>query len=424
MSEHAIKRHVGDVCDQLWEEEIDFLRALVRRPSLRGQTNPVQQFIADQLRDMGLRVSTEGIDVGRIAELPGYSPAEWSYDGLVNVVGTAPGVGAGGRSIVLNGHVDVVSPEPVAHWRYDPWSGDIADGKMFGRGAADMKAGIAAMMYALKAVRQAGVDLAGDVVVQTVIDEECSGNGTLACLAAGHRADAAVVPEPTQLAVVTAHPGVLWCRIHIRGRGAHAESASTAVNAAEKAFLLVPALRALEAERNRPEHRHAVFAGIDHPLNFNVGTVHAGDWPSTVPEVCTVEVRASYYPDESMGRVKERIRETLLEAAHGDPWMRDNPPEVTFFGFQAEPAIYDMDREIVRILARNHAEVTGTEMRKAALTATVDNRFFELYYGIPSVCYGPMGGRLHAPDEWVDLRSMRDCTRALAGLLVDWCGTA
>jgi acetylornithine deacetylase len=295
---------------------------------------------------------------------------------------------------------------------------------MYGRGAADMKSGVAAMIYALKAVHEAEVKLRGDVLIESVIDEECTGNGTLSCLAQGFRADAAVIPEPTHLSLVTAHPGVLWCRIRVRGLGAHAAWASTAVNAAEKVFVLIQALRELEAEWNRPQRRHPAFANRDHPLNFNVGTFHAGDWPSSTPELATVEVRLSYFPGENVEAVKRRIRECVMDASEKDEWLREHPPEISFFGFHAEPAVYDTGSEIARVVAANNECVTGRSTQARPFTATIDNRFFQLYFDIPTACYGPIGERLHAPDEWVDLESVRVCTQSLAGVLIDWCGLA
>ncbi|HEX2325007.1 MAG TPA: M20/M25/M40 family metallo-hydrolase, partial [Chloroflexota bacterium] len=229
-----------------FEEEVDFLRRLVRCPSTRGETNGAQRVVAAELRRMGLVVQEVGIDHEAIAGHPGYAPVEWSYDGLFQVLGILPGApgapGApgspeaeGGRSLVLNGHVDVVSAEPLSHWRYDPWGAEIAGGRLYGRGACDMKAGVAAMLFAVRAVRQAGITLRGDVRVQSVVDEECGGNGTLSLLSQGHGGDAVIIPEPSGLSLSTATLGVLWCRIRVRGRAAHAGAASTAINAVEKA---------------------------------------------------------------------------------------------------------------------------------------------------------------------------------------------
>lgn len=430
----AAKAAVFAAVERHFDEEVDFLRELVKCPSTRGNTNGAQQVVAGALRRMGLGVQELGIDRERIAGLPGFSPAEWSYAGLIQVVGTLPGAdagrtaggasGTGGRSLVLNGHVDVVSPEPVAHWRHDPWGGDVVAGRLYGRGACDMKAGVAAMLYAVHAVREAGIALRGDVLVQAVVDEECGGNGTLSLLDQGYGGAAVVVAEPSGLGLSSATLGVVWCRIRVRGRAAHAGAAAAAVNAIEKAYVVVRALRALEEAVNRPDVRHPLYAGVPHPLNFNLGAIQGGDWPSSVPEACLLEVRLACFPGEDLDRLEARVRDQVSRAATEDPWLRDVPPEVTFFGFRGEGAVYDTDGEIARTVAGNHTLVTGAPPPVGVSTATDDRRFFQLYYGIPAVCYGPAGGQLHAVDEWVELASVNTCTRVLAGVLLDWCGVA
>ncbi|MBI3972057.1 MAG: ArgE/DapE family deacylase [Chloroflexi bacterium] len=426
----AAKAAAFAAIEQAFGQEVDFLKTLVRHPSTRGQTNGVQHLVAATLHAMGLRVDEVPVEPERIAGRPGFSPADWPYDGLFQVVGTLPAAGAGGmaatggRSLILNGHVDVVSPEPVGHWTRDPWAGEVAGGRMYGRGTGDMKAGVGAMIYALKAVQAAGIGLGGDVLVETVLDEECGGNGTLALLAQGYRAGAAVIPEPSGLGLTRAHLGVLWCRIRVRGRAAHAGAASRAVNAVEKAYVVLQAIKTLEAEANRPEARHPLYAAVEHPLNYNVGVIHGGDWPSSVPEACTLEVRFACYPGEALDAVQARLCDGVLRAAAADDWLREHPPELTFFGFRGEGAVYDLDGDLVRAVAASHAQVLGTPLPVGVSTASDDRRFFQLYHGIPAVCYGPIGGQLHAVDEWVDLESLRACTCVLAGVLIDWCGVA
>ena len=188
--------------------------------------------------------------------------------------------------------------------------------------------------------------------------------------------------------------------------------------------MLVQALRSLEAEENRLKRRHPAYVNVEHPINFNPGVVVAGDWPSSVPEVCTVEVRLSCFPGEKLEEVETRVRAHLRQAIESDPWLRSTRPEIAFFGFRAEGAVYDSHAEIGSTLASCHEAITGRPLLPRPITATTDNRFFQLYYGIPSVCYGPTGGQLHAPDEWVDLESVRICTRVLASTLADWCGVA
>ncbi|MBO0744618.1 MAG: ArgE/DapE family deacylase [Candidatus Dormibacteraeota bacterium] len=420
----AAREAVRDAVERGWDDEVAFLRALVGERSLRGMTAGAQLLVERRMRELALQPERVAIEVEKLRGRPGYSPVDWSSAGEYDLSGRLPGATSDGRSLILNGHVDVVPSTPDDHWTRDPWGGEIEGGRMYGRGAADMKAGVAAILAVVAAVRAAGVTLRGSLELQSVVEEECSGHGTLALLEAGHRADAAIVPESTGQSLCTAHPGVLWCRVAVQGLGAHAETADAAVNAIERLWPLIAAVRELEAEVNQEAARHPAFAGLAHPLNYNLGTLHAGDWPSSVPEAATMEIRFSYPPGESVAGARRRIEEHLRRAAEEDPWLREVPPEITWFGFAAEPAVYDTDDVLSRTLEQNHLQTVGKALARRPFAATIDNRFFALYAGMPTACYGPTGDRYHAPDESVDLATVLQTTHVLAGTVLDWCGVA
>ena len=419
---NELEQRVTDQIEQNWEGETSFLQGLVQRPSTLGNEARVQQFIADELSRMGLEVDVWQIDHAEISREPGYSPVEWSYEGRPNVATTWRGSGDG-RSLLLNGHIDVVPATPEHHWIYDPWGGEIKDGRMYGRGAADMKSGVAAMIYAVRALREVGVDLKGSVTLETVIEEECTGNGALAARTRGYNADATIIPEPLNKTALVAQVGVMWARITVKGKGAHAERASGAVNAIGKTYLMIQAVEELESLVNaeeRPEH----FRETEHPLNYNTGVIRGGDWASSVPEECSFEVRISAYPGEDLGEVRDRFKSHLLEAAKADPWLSENPPEISFYAFLAEGCTIDREAEIFDPLRKHHRNLMGSELESLAFTGTTDARFFNLYNDTPATCYGPVGGGLHAPDEWVDLDSVKNVTKVLALTVMDWCGVA
>ncbi len=407
-----------------WEAELAFLRDLVAIPSTLHHEGAAQARVMDELRALGLEPQAQAIDHGAIRRLPGYSPVPWSYRERPNVAATWPGAG-GGHGLVLNGHIDVVPVTPERLWTHDPWGAEIEGGRLYGRGAADMKSGIAAMIHAVGAVRRAGVQLRGDVTLQTVIEEECTGNGTLAALsaarAAGARFDAAIIPEPFNQTVLAAQVGVLWARITVEGAGAHVLGADRAVNAIDKAAVVMAGLRRMEEEANALP-RPAAYAGVPHPLNYNVGVARGGDWPSSVPSECVLEVRFSAYPGADLEEEQRRFEASVVAEAARDPWLRDHPPTVEFYGFKAEGCEVDAGEDIVASLGRAHREVTGADAESYVSTATTDVRFFTLYHGVPATCYGPVGGGLHAPDEWVELESVRQVTRVLARATLDWCG--
>jgi len=417
-------RRVHEAVDANWDQEVEFLRGLVSRRSTLGEEAPVQRFVAAELADLGLDVDVWDIDPARIVRLPGYGPVEWSFEGRPNVAARRPAAVGGGRSLVFQGHVDVVPATPEHRWTRDPWAGEIADGRMWGRGAADMKAGVAAMLYAARALQDAGVGLRGDLSLVTVIEEECTGNGALSALDRGYTADAAVIPEPFGQRALEAQVGVLWARVTVRGQGAHAERATEVQNAIVKAARVIEAVVAIEEAVNREELRHPQFSSTPHPLNYNVGIVRGGDWASSVPEECVLEVRLAAYPGEHLPDVQQRFRDALVEGVRDDPWLAENPPEVAFYAFQADGFVLPREAPIMQTLAAVHGDVVGGELEFLTFTATTDARLFNLYYDVPATCYGPAGGNLHAPDEWVDLESVREVTKVLAATAMDWCGVA
>ncbi|MEX2540755.1 MAG: ArgE/DapE family deacylase [Trueperaceae bacterium] len=407
--------------DRNWGAQLDFIGDLVRTPSLRGNEAAAQERVAAEMSDFGLEPELWEIDHEAISDSPGYSPADWSYVGRPNLSAAWRGSGKGGRSLIFNGHIDVVPAAPESFWTRDPWGGEVSGGRMYGRGAADMKSGIAAMVYAVRALREANATVRGDIHLQTVLEEECTGNGTLAALQRGPGADAAIIPEPFGHTMLEAQVGVLWARVRVRGAGAHVLGADKAVNAIVKAGRLIDAVRELELDVNGRTGRPPQFAELQHPLNFNVGTIRGGEWPSSVPSECIFEVRLSAFPGADLAAAQSDFASYLLAVSQRDPWLAKNPPDIAFFGFLAEGCVLERDEPIFASLAQAHRAVTGGAPEYLVSTATTDVRFFNLYHGIPATCYGPLGGALHAPDEWVDLESVRAVTKVLALAALDWC---
>lgn len=224
--------------------------------------------------------------------------------------------------------------------------------------------------------------------------------------------------------LLEAQVGVMWARVTVKGKGAHAERASASVNAVLKACRLMEAVKELEGQVNDSADSHPLFDGVEHPLNYNIGIIRGGDWASSVPEECVFEVRLSCYPGEDLEEVGSRFHAYLLEAAERDDWLSESSPEISFYAFRAEGCVVDRGEPIVQTLRRCHEEATGEDPAFFSFTGTTDARFFNLYHGIPTTCYGPAGANLHGPDEWVDLESVREVTRVLALSAMDWCGTA
>ncbi len=284
-----------------------------------------------------------------------------------------------------------------------------------------MKAGLVAMTGAIRALRRAGVELAGSVQLQSVVEEECTGNGALQCLLDGHTADACVITEPHPDHFTVAQVGVLWFHVDVRGIPAHAARASKlGFNAIDATYTLLTALRELEAEANVSPP--APYDAFEHPINLNPGIVSGGDWASTVAAECTLSCRLGLYPGESPADARRRVEDTIARAAAADPVLRDHPPVVRYDGFACEGSVVDAEEPLVQELSAAYASVHGSAPRLEATTATTDARHY-VRHGIPAVCFGPRAERIHGIDERVSLSSLAEVARVLAAFVPMWCGT-
>jgi acetylornithine deacetylase len=382
-------------------DTLAWLQELVRVPSLLGDEEPAQRLVERRLVDLGFQVASVQPDPEELARREDSGIPLLSYEGRRSLVATRRG--SGRRSLLFNGHVDVVSEEPADRWTRPPYGAEIEGSRLYGRGAADMKGGIAAMLLALEA---AGDDI-GDVVFQSVIEEECGGNGALAACMAGPVAEGVVIAEPTSGTMDLVAPGVIWARVTLEGRSRHASHADEGTNPIESAFAVTGALHDLEAALNaEPE---AEFEGVERPYLVNVGALHGGDWPSMTPGRAELDVRLGFpirmEPAEAQARLAEAVRGV-------DPQAR-----VQFRGFRAKGYAFPASGELVSLLSACHEEVRGSALRPEPARATTDLRFFA---GSQAVCYGPTGDGFHGVDEWVDLDSIAEVATVLALLLARW----
>jgi acetylornithine deacetylase len=383
--------------------------------------------MAKELAERGLSVDRWNVEVDDIAHLPGFSPVIGNYDDAVNVVGTHRSRTAKGKSLILNGHIDVVPEGPLDMWDTPPYAPRVDDGWMYGRGAGDMKAGLASNLFALDALRRLGFAPAADVHFQSVVEEECTGNGALACLQRGYTADAALIPEPFAEDLVSAQLGVLWFQVHLKGVPVHVAYAGSGSNAIEAAIPLIAALHKMEERWNLPTCRHHCYHDHDHALNLNIGKIKGGDWTSSVPAWCVFDVRMGLFPGQDLEEAKRDIKAVLMDAAQSHPFLRNNTPEIVFHGFQAEGYALsdhkaDAADQAISSLESAHRTVTGQGLNKAAITATTDGRFFGLYADTPALVYGPRAEAIHGFNERVELDSVRRVTQTTALFIADWCG--
>jgi acetylornithine deacetylase len=418
--DETLSRDIIAAVDAGFDDQVKLTGDVTALPSTRGQEATAQDFMADQYRRRGLGVDRWKINVEDIQDLPGFSPVAVSYDNAFNVVGAHRPKESKGRSLILNGHIDVVPTGPLDLWTKPPFAPHVENGWLYGRGSGDMKGGLVAALAAFDAIDRLGYRPAAEVYLQSVIEEECTGNGALACLQRGYRADAAIIPEPAENGYDMAQLGVMWFQVKVRGRPTHVGHAGRGVNAIESCFPIVAALHKLEDKWNTD--RHELWADHPHPINFVVSRIEGGDWTSSVPAWCTFDMRISFYPGQSLESVRGAVEATVRDAARNDGFLANNPPAVVYHGFQAEPYIVQNADEVHAVLAKSHHASFGEPLVGRPITATTDARFFGLYAGIPALVYGPVAEDYHGFDERVNLESLRKVTRTIALFIADWCG--
>jgi len=398
-----------------WMEQL--LAELVAAPTVLGNEEPGQRVMARAFADCGLEPRDVWLDAEALRAHPHSSPFSWEVASKRNVVADWRAGAAGGRSLILNGHIDVVPPAASALWTGDPFTPRRDGDWLYGRGAGDMKAGLVAVAGAVRALRSTGVELAGDVQLQSVVEEECTGNGALQCLIDGAHADGCVLAEPHPDHLTIAQVGVIWFHVEVSGRPVHAAYAGTGHNAIDAAYTVLGALRELEAELNSDPP--PPYSTIAHPINLNPGIVAGGDWTSTVPARCTLSCRLACYPGTDPYELRARVEQTVASA------VRESPFEamVRYDGFICEGSIVPAGEPVVQMLSWAYAQVHGEAPALRPTTATTDARHF-IRSGIPAVCYGPRAESIHGIDERVSLSSMMQCAEVLARFVVAWCGTA
>jgi acetylornithine deacetylase len=399
---------------------VELLGRLVEQPSTVGQEAGAQEVLAAELDDAGFAVERlqipENIGDDPLAGVP-----RQSYAGRYDVIGRrGPTTG---RSLLINGHMDVVPADDASPWSSPPFTPTVLDGWLHGRGAGDMKGGFAAGMLAIWALDAVAPGwLTGPLTIVSAIEEEYTGNGTLAAARAGYLAEAAILLEPTDLDILLSGIGIVWLGIEIDGLAAHAESAGMAVNPILAARRVIDALLEFERQTNRGHAADPdpVFAHVAHPYNVNVGTFDAGDWSSSVPAVARLGVRVGHPREWTSEQTLERVRASVLAAVADDPWLVAHPPRFALTGFRAERYAQEPDAAIVRAISAAHAEVHGSEPELVSLGSTTDARFYVNRFGMPAAAYGPRTRNMHGTDEAVELASIVQVAKTVARLLHDW----
>lgn len=417
------RRAILEAVDALRDDGIETLKRLVRCPSTLGHEQSALEEMARIYEGLGLAPRRVPTVPAKLASHPGFSPPLIPYEGRDNVVAVHQPRAKRGRSLTLQGHVDVVPEGAADMWVTPPYEPDIRDGRMYGRGAGDMKAGIVSYVTAFKALRLAGLQPAAEVQMQSVIEEECSGNGALACMLAMPKTDAVIIPEPGpgMDALYTAEVGVVWAWVTVSGRPAHVRDMQAGLNAIEAATIIAGAFKDYEREMNDGSRIHPAFRGINHPVNVNLGTIEGGEWNSSVATRCRIGMRVGVMMGYTAAQTKADI-ERLVEQAKQHERLRGAIVKLEFKGFMADPCVFDTDAAIVQLARRSYAELTSGSLRDYPATGLTDGRFFALYQDTPVACFGPDAVDIHGIDENVGLDSMHGITRTIALTMAEWCG--
>jgi len=419
-----IVRAIHDVVVSRRHEISQLLIDLVSVPSVTFEEGPVQEVVERNYAKRGPEIDRWEATRDEIADYLVHVGEQDTYDNRPNLVGARRGAGGvQARSLMLHGHIDTVDNGDPALWTRNPL-GEIADGKIYGRGAADMKGGIATNIAALDVLDAIGVTLAGDLLLASSVGEENGGLGALSTMLRGHRADAAIITEPTNLDVVIAQGGSLVFRITVNGKSAHGANRNQGVSAVEKFYPIFHDLLAWEAERNAVLS-HPLYDHFENKFPISVGLVRAGTWASTVPEMLVAEGRLGFLPGETIEGMQAQAEARIKAVADGDDWLREHPPLVEWFGGQFGSCEISRDEPIARAVAAAHKIVTGREASFKGITAGLDMRLLMNIGGIPTATYGAGNtDNVHCADEWISIDNLLVAVETIAVSAIEWCGLA
>jgi acetylornithine deacetylase len=392
---------------------VDDLQTLIRIASITGSEEMVADWSAGALQELGLSVEIVRPDLEALSADPAWPGMEMPRATLPVVVGR---IGAGGgRRLILSGHLDVVPPGDRATWTTDPWAAEIRDDRVYGRGACDMKGGVAAI---LAAVRSLGTDelhrLDGELMVVLVPSEEDGGQGTLAAIRSGATADMAIITEPSRLDVVVAHAGAITFRLTVPGRAAHASQRREGVSALDKLFLLTRALEADETRRNASE-RDPLMTALGLPYPTIIGIVEGGEWASTVLDRVVAYGRYGVRLGQTPADAETELRAAIAEACAADEFLAAHPATVEITGGRFGSARVPEDHALPVGLADVAASVMGRRPALLGEPYGADMQMFINHGDTPCVIFGPGDVRVaHSADEYVRLDEVEMCARVLA----------
>ena len=411
---------IDSTVNNMRDEIISFIQALVQSPSLANDEGSVQKIIQSKLESLGLETKKVIVQFESIKNHPAFCDDGFSPDSRVNVIGQWKN-GDAAKSLILNGHVDVVPTGPETLWNESPWSGSVRDNRIYGRGSCDMKAGLASGIFAIQVLQAIGFKPKGNVMVQSVVGEESGGCGTLTNIVKGYSGDAAVILEPTSLKVCPIQSGALTFRLKIPGQATHAAMRWDGISAIEKYNLIHQSIIKLEKERHQ-SFNVKYYKLSDRVAPINIGTIKGGEWHSTVPESVMVEGRLGVFPGESALDARNAFENHLKKVANSDVWLKENPPILEWFEGQFESGQTNVNHSIIRALKHAYKNVNNNSAILEGVTYGSDLRLFTNHADIPAVLFGPGDVRLaHSANEYIEIEEVLTCVKIITNLIIKWC---
>ena len=407
-----IRSHEGDIAN--------LLLSFVGVSCVTGDEGAVQGVIERAMKERGWDVDRWEATREETEPYLTHVGEQAVYEGRPNLVAKVPGTG-GGRSLMLQGHVDTVEVGDPETWTRAPYGQRDGD-RIYGRGSCDMKGGIVSMMIARQALAETGVNIRGDVLLATTVGEEDGGLGALSTILRGYKTDAVIITEPSERRLVIAQGGSLVFRITVPGKAAHGAARNQGESALEHFIPIFQALLAWEKERNETLS-HPLYDHLENKFPISVGLVQAGNWASTVPESLVAEGRLGFLPGETIEGMQRQTEDLVASVATKSPWLRDHPPTVEWFGGQFASAEVAPDSELVKTVSRAHEIASNEPVIIEGVAYGADMRLFTEIGDMPTVMYGGGDVRLaHAADEYIELDEVLGAAETLALAVAGWCG--
>jgi len=403
------------------QEGVELLRKLVQEPSKRGQEAKAQAIIIEKCKQLCLEIDCWELGGDSLRQHPQFHCDRTDFSGNPNLAAVLKGSG-GGRSILLNGHIDVVPEGNLQDWVEHPFSGNVKDGKMYGRGTTDMKGGTVSLLMAMEAIISVGIQLKGDVIFESVIEEESGGAGTLAAVLRGYRADGAIIPEPTNMKFFPLQQGSMWFRITVKGKSAHGGTRYAGVNAIEQAMVVMEAIRELETKRNEALD-HPLYKTIPIPIPINIGKITGGNWPSSVPDTVILEGRFGVAPHETIEEAQLSLSECLNELNAEHEWFQIKPVDWEWFGARWLPGQLAENHPLMQVLNDKYISVFHKKPVIEASPWGTDGGYLSVVGKTPVMVFGPGITKMaHDANEHIELRKITEAAHVIALTILEWCG--